>query len=322
MKTHIFSGRQDSVNFYENRYSHGYMGYWSEFEKNRLKELIHGLNLPKEGRFLDFGCGRGIFTHVIQEVLPGWKGYGCDISSHAIQDAKTSPGQIRFFVLGDEKYSGEKFDFIHSHHVLEHTYNAEATANEQCRFAAPACTMLHSFPCLAPGSLEYRVSAMMQDGIDPENGKFFFEDPAHLRRPSFDQAIGWFSTEGFSLLTASYANQYYGAIKWISESPLKLILHFTNTSGLKSSANIPFLIFLRIRLLFFRVCHFASTAFLTTDKGRYYFVKKVLQVILFVLFFWIALPASWWLRTRAIKEWREQHQMPNGTELFLALYRK
>ena len=156
--------RNDSIQFYEGRYSRGYMGHWSSFDKKRLYDLVKSLNLPQTGNALDFGCGRGIFTEVIREALPGWKISGCDISSEAIESAKQNSA-ITFFVLGDKIFSEQKFDFIHSHHVLEHTFDDKVTAGEMSSYAAEHCVMLHSLPCNHEGSLEYRLSQCLKRHI-------------------------------------------------------------------------------------------------------------------------------------------------------------
>ena len=92
-----FSDRQESKSFYDQRYSHGYMGHWSVFEKRRIFDLVKELNLPSRGKALDFGCGRGNFTAVIKEALPGWEVFGCDISSEAIAAASSQNKEIKFF---------------------------------------------------------------------------------------------------------------------------------------------------------------------------------------------------------------------------------
>jgi trans-aconitate methyltransferase len=93
--------KKASVEYYQQRYEQGYMGHWSRFEKNRIRELVQSLNLPARGKALDFGCGRGIFTAVLQETLPGWTIIGCDINHEAIASAKKNNTGISFFVIGD-----------------------------------------------------------------------------------------------------------------------------------------------------------------------------------------------------------------------------
>ncbi|MBL0257788.1 MAG: class I SAM-dependent methyltransferase [Bacteroidetes bacterium] len=316
-----FSDRQESKSFYDQRYSHGYMGHWSVFEKRRIFDLVKELNLPSRGKALDFGCGRGIFTAVIKEALPGWEVFGCDISSEAIAAASSQNKEIKFFVLGDPELAGLKFDFIHSHHMLEHTYNVQVTAKEIVALAAPVCAMMHSLPCNHPGSLEYIVSSQMKNGINDKTGTFFFEDQAHLRRLSVDQTSALFLHDGFVVYKDYYANQYYGALKWIAESELVLILNFTDSSKAVNPAEPISLFRLRNKLIFFWFCTFAAMAFQAADRGKYFYLKKFLQAFSFILFFWIALPARSWLVRNAVKEWKEERTKKNGTDMFLLLKR-
>jgi SAM-dependent methyltransferase len=321
METLQFSDRQDSVRFYEDRYAHGYMGHWSAFEKRRLISLIRGLDLPPRGVALDFGCGRGIFTAVIREALPGWRFFGCDISAEAIAWAKVHQQDITFFVLGDKGYDNLRADFIHSHHVLEHTYDAQVTASEMIGYAAPSCTMLHSFPCNHPGSLEHRLSEAVREGIDPVNGKFFFEDSAHQRRLSRGQAETLFAGGGFKGTDAAYANQFDGAIKWIAESDLKLVLTITDARRAKDAASARLLRTWRRRLLFRWWCHFAATAFTPADRGKHYRLKRLLQVLTFVSCWWFAVPVDRAMQRRALDEWEQRRKEANGSDLFLVLRR-
>ena len=321
METIDLKDRKTSAEFYENRYSHGYMGHWSAFEKERLLALIRRLNLPAKGRALDFGCGRGIFTAVFLEALPGWEIYGCDISPEAISFAKNHNSAIRFFVLGDQSFSEERFDFIHSHHVLEHTFDEKITASEMSSFAAINCVMLHSLPCNHEGSLEYKISSARKKGIDPVTGKFFFEDTAHMRRLSADQTVALFTKDGFQSWKQYYANQYFGALKWIAESDLKLVLNIANPLKAKDAKSFLYLFGILIKLKFYWFCSFAASAFEPADRGRFYFLKKILQAICFVLFFWIAIPVRSGLIRNAKQEWESRREDRNGSDLFLILKR-
>lgn len=321
METKDLKNRKESAEFYEYRYTHGYMGHWSIFEKQRLISLIKELNLGPTGKALDFGCGRGIFTAVFQEALPSWEIYGCDISPEAINFANKNNSDIRFFVLGDKAFSGDKFDFIHSHHVLEHTFDEKVTAAEMCAFASVNCTMIHSLPCNHEGSLEYKIASAVKEGIDPDTGKFFFEDTAHMRRLSVAQTISLFQAAGFKSQKEYYANQYYGALKWIAESDLKLVLNIANPFRAKNMTSVLFLFALLGKLKLYWFCSFAASAFEPADKGRFYLLKKLIQGISFVLFFWLAIPVRTWLLKKAKMEWELHRTDKNGSDLFLILNR-
>ncbi len=321
METIQFSDRKASVDFYESRYSHGYMGHWSNFDKDRLYELIKGLNLPAVGNALDFGCGRGIFTQVIRAALPGWTISGCDISAEAIESAKKNSPGITFFVIGDKNFSVKRFDFIHSHHVLEHTFDERITSEEMSSFAASKCTMLHSLPCNHEGSLEHRLAQWTKNGFDPVTGKFFYEDTAHMRRLNVQQADALFAKSGFRLLKDYYSNQYWGAIKWIAESNFGLVWNITDPFHANSFRAFFKLTYWRKRLTFSWFCFFAASAFTPADRGRFYILKKLFQALSLVLFFWIAIPLSRYISGKAKKEWDEEKEQKNGTDMFLIFER-
>jgi 2-polyprenyl-3-methyl-5-hydroxy-6-metoxy-1,4-benzoquinol methylase len=335
MDTVEFSDKKASVDYYQHRYAHGYMGHWSEFEKDRIRQLISELHLPEHGTALDFGCGRGIFTAVLKEALPGWTITGCDISSEAIASAREKYPGISFFVLGETQMdfdtstssvhrsgqSAGKYDFIHSHHVLEHAFDEKITVQEISSLAAQKCTMLHSMPCNHPGSLEYKLSAWTKNGIDPVSGKFFFEDKAHLRRQSAEQAEALFAPFDFRLVKKYFSNQYWGAIKWIAESDLALATRIANPYNGQTSVDFFHLLSWWIRLCFCWISFFAANAFTVGDRGRYFIFKKILQLIFFVALFPLALPVKFYVNWNAKKEWEEKKHEPNSSEMFLVFRR-
>lgn len=310
MEKEVPTEKSASVHFYEDRYRHGYMGYWSSFEQKRIFQLVKELKLPEKGKFLDFGCGRGIFTAVLAKALPEWEIYGCDVSQTAITvAAKNNPGG-KFYLVSDPALQQHRFDFIHSHHVLEHTADLEESIRLMFVLAAPSCKMLHSLPCNHAGSLEEKVSASVKGGINKNNGTFFFEDSAHLRRLSEEQLSAKFKSGGFALIGESYSNQYYGAVKWISESNLPLIMNFTK-NNLK----------LRAYLLFTWFCFFVAGVFDQQDKGRFYYIKRSIQLIFALFFFWLGFSVRAYINYRAKKEWKKQRSNRAGSEMFLSYQR-
>lgn len=317
-----FSDLQESKKFYESRYSDGYMGYWSDFEKNRMKELIRELKLPASGKALDYGCGRGIFTGLIRDCLPGWEIYGCDISAEAVRFATATQSGMQFSVIGDGSLSGIKFDFIHTHHVLEHVFNLEETIENLCSLSATSCAMIHTVPCCQPGSLEYKISAMREGGIHPTSGKFFFEDEAHLRRLTEEQAIGLFRPFGFKKEKSYFANRLHGAYLWMAESTLGLVKNFTDPGPVKQPDNKRYVRALRKRMLFNWFCVYVAGAYRQGDRGPNWMLKKVLRMIAFLFLFWLVIPVERQLRRAAIAEWDQEREVPKGSELFLLLRKK
>ena len=223
--------KKDSTQYYNKRYRRGYMEDWPNDKKRRIFELLKSLKLPETGKALDFGCGNGIFTSLIKEALPKWEVYGVDISDIAISNAKKRYSKCNFFVLSDEKYSDCKFDFIFTHHVLEHVENLDDIASLMQAFLSPSASMLHIFPCGNRGSFEYKICSAVKNGIDSKNNnRYFFEDKGHIRRADTKQMNNIFYKYGFRLETDYYSGQYYGAINWISKQPLKFINNLAKPS--------------------------------------------------------------------------------------------
>ena len=75
----------------------------------------------------------------------------------------------------------------------------------------PSSSFLHILPCGNEGSFEHTICLLKKDGINKEMGnRFFFEDPAHIRRLSTDELNTMVAKFGFNLTKDYYSNQYYG----------------------------------------------------------------------------------------------------------------
>src|SRR5574340_1305298 len=188
-KTSQLYDRQAAVDFYQERYAQGYMDEWAIEKKQRVFETIRSLELPDVGEARDFGCGNGVFTEVMRQALPsGWKVYGTDISAIAVEHAsKRYPGCI-FYEPDDKELIGKGFDFIFTHHVLEHVYDLAHVLDEMHAFLRDKAAILHILPCGNEGSFEHGICLLRKDGINPElENRFFFEDEGHVRRLSTDQ---------------------------------------------------------------------------------------------------------------------------------------
>ena len=135
-----------AVVFYQDRYAHGYMDDWSIEKKHRILEVIRSFDLPDIGEALDFGCGNGVFADVIKQALPaGWKVYGTDISEIAVENAKKRyPGCV-FFVADDREFINKRFDFLFTHHVLEHVYNLPQVLEDINDYMKEESAVLHIF---------------------------------------------------------------------------------------------------------------------------------------------------------------------------------
>jgi len=220
VKTSQLKNQDVADQFYEERYKDGYMDEWPEWKKLRIIEIFSELNLPKKGKALDFGCGRGIFTHVLKRALPEWEVTGCDISKVAIEDAELKFPACRFSQISKLHEAKEEFDLIFSHHVLEHVANIKESINDISKLQAPKGIMLHVLPCGNKGSLEHNLANSLPDGVNKELGnRFYFEDTGHMRRLTSGQLDQLFKDENYSSLNSWFANHEFGSLEWMSDYP-------------------------------------------------------------------------------------------------------
>ncbi|PYQ36213.1 MAG: hypothetical protein DMF57_00825 [Acidobacteria bacterium] len=314
--------KDGSAAFYDARYSGHYMEEWPEAAKARVFEVIRTQNLPNVGQALDFGCGSGVMTEVLRQALgSGWTVFGCDVSSVAISKAAELYPHCTFFQTDDPAHSGQRFDFLFTHHVLEHVYDLRSTVGEINSRMKPASSMLHILPCGNEGSFEQRIASMRSDGIDPRSGnRFFFEDEGHVRRLTSDDLAGAFSTVGFRVASEFFRNQYHGAIDWISSSPRSVIRAFLDLSTAREDARSE-LERIRWMILLTWLLRYPSVVFETHLRRRRKNLRDFLLLAATIPLYPFSKPAAWYLQSKANHEWHLRRTERNGSEMFVFLKR-
>jgi SAM-dependent methyltransferase len=210
-------GEHELADYYDSRYAGEYMAEQPRLEVERVEQVLAGVRRPVE-RVLDFGCGRGGWVAVLERAFPGAELTGIDISGTAIERAEARFPAHRFMSFDGRHapLSRGSVDLVFSYHVLEHVLDLDGTVAEIARLlpeGGQACLIL---PCGNPGSLEERVVRMGTNGIDPVSGRFFYEDPGHLRRLTSDRLTQLCASEGLVLVRGWYANQLWGAIDFLA----------------------------------------------------------------------------------------------------------
>jgi len=312
--------KAESKKFYENRYSEGYMLDWPKENKQRVFNVIKSMNLPDSGTALDFGCGNGVFTDILQQALPGWEIYGCDISQTAIKNASDQLPECTFFVSSNVNSNIPKFDFMFSHHVLEHVFDIKKTFEEMNDLMNPKSYSLLIFPCGNDGSLEHKVCKMRTDGIDKNVGnRFFFEDEGHVRRLTTLETNKLMNDYNFKLVQDFYSNHYYGALKWISQSSVLFILNFANPKKAIDKDSLKYLTFLRYKLLFLKFIQFPAVIFKSNIQklNSRRSVRSYLFPIIGLIPFILSYPAYAVVNSKANNEWNRNKRRINGSEMFL-----
>lgn len=247
--------------YYNSRHQEGY--YTSDFteggyELRRCKRIFYLLNkLDLENdryNILDYGCGQGRYTGILEKLFYSSKVYGCDISEVAIEKAKTYQPNCYFTkICGTTIYLNGTFDLVLSVEVFEHVENIETTLDDIARILRKGGYLVFSTPCANPWSLEYTMCRMRRNGIEcTKEGykRFYFEDSGHLRRLDSKDIRKLLEDRGFTLVTVQYDNHFFGALQWMWGDRLKsAVKNIRQSTVIKKVVKIGLLSFLPIAYL-------------------------------------------------------------------------
>lgn len=307
-----------AVDFYEQRYLDGYMEEWDDNKKSKVREVIKGLGLPATGKALDFGCGNGVFTIILKECLPGWDIYGVEISPTAVQQASSKFPQCTFFGIDQAGNFKNQFDFLFSHHVIEHVQDLRETFSIINSYLKPVSSQLHILPCGNEGSYEYNIVSLKKNGIERDNGnRFFFEESGHLQRLTTREFENFEKEIGFTLVRDFYSNQFYGAVNWITKTSPTFLKKLTSTSDAINSNAATELNKLKSFLLPRLYLQFAYSKYWGI-KSKW--IKKGTDYVKMAALFIPAMfsyPVYRYYEKKALQEWRERNTERNGSEMFL-----
>ena len=312
----------NAADFYDDRYRQGYMEDWSDVKRKRVLQLISELSLPEIGTVLDFGCGAGVFTEVLRSALPKWEIHGTDLSTEAMNVAASKLPDVLFHRLTDCPILAGKFDMVFSHHVLEHVANLSESANLIGSLLKPKASMVHIMPCGDPGSLEHTVCTLRRNGILQELGfRFFFEEYGHLRRLTTNQLVNLWSDQGFHLEYVAYANQYYGAIKAVTDFSLRFALDFANPRFAIQPCYRGKL--RRLQFLLVAIWALRKPVAIVRNKlvfGCHSFRDRALLAT-GILVWPISKIVDWTVRSLALREWKRHRLTNGGSEMYIFLTR-
>lgn len=314
--------REESIKFYEARFAKGYVEEWPHEKKQRVAEVVRGLGLSVSGTALDYGCGNGVLTAVLHEALPNWTIEGGDLSETAVANSSNRYPHLRFYVLKEEHAGHKTYDFVFTHHVLEHVYDLDRAWEDLVRFLKPTGSMLHILPCGNRGSLEHRLCVLRSDGISAQQGnRFFFEDEGHLRRLSTNDLTQKAVMQGFHLAREYYANQYYGAIDWVTASSHEFVLRFTERTNATGNWAKTKLWGLRHYLAIITRLRQFSTEYERIRRKS----PKALRHAVFLAGAWVLYVMSKRIdrlvKAMTVWEWDTQKEQRNGSEMYLYFVR-
>ena len=310
--------KETAIEFYEDRYEQGYMEEWDDLKKKKVREVLLELNLPPKGKALDFGCGNGVFTRIIKDMLPGWEVYGVEISSTAVQNARKRIPDCIFFEASEADNYTNQFDFLFSHHVIEHVQDIEETFRTINNYLKPNSSQLHILPCRNEGSYEYKLSILKKNGIETDkDNRFFYEEAGHLRRLSTKEFANYESKFNFKLMDEWYSNQVDGAINWITKSSPRFVKRLTDPSDALNPEAAKKLRDLQKELLGLTYSQFPYTKYLEIkSKWNKSVPDRIKLIALYVPAMLAKTSYQTWDKKAAL-EWTKSKKDQQGSEMFL-----
>lgn len=325
--------------YYDARYAAGYMDRWEAERHDRLREVLATIQLPAQPRILDYGCGSGSLTALLAACWPDAQVVGVDVSATAVAHARQRhpDPRLRFATLDAAfvRDAAGTFDFVFSHHVLEHVFDLDGSLAELARLLARPGRMLHVLPCGNAGSFSHWLCRRRPDGIDAAAGhRFYFEEPSHLRRLRSDELADRLAAHGVTLQAAWFGYHWLGAVRLFTElSPRDLMVALDPRPWRKASwpwwlpvafslvalclLRAPAQVLVRARRLWQQ-----ATVHRTRRLGE---LRSLCLLALTVpaLCLW---PISWLVESavRALdqREWRRRRLDPRGTEMLLTFGRQ
>jgi SAM-dependent methyltransferase len=274
--------------------------------------------------FLDYGCGTGVFTELLQTVLPGWRACGADIVENALDKARNRCPTAAFCHL--DGLANQQFDLVFSHHVLEHVQNLEVTVSRLAELTAPGSVMVCIMPCGNADSLEHGICSARRGGIDADSAnRFFFEDEGHLRRLSAAELGAMASRHGFRLRDQLFANHYYGALKWLTDQSPEWLRGVLDPAAAVDAQARLWLTRLRRRVLWLRFLRRPPSLLVPGMEWR---LQKRERSILETGALILSNPVTIfsgvvdrWLQRADEREWRSRRYDDRGSEMYLVFMR-
>jgi len=324
METKSLIDKETSEKFYEDRFKDGYLDEWPSWKKERVFSIIKSLDLPEIGFALDFGCGNGIFTDILKKALPKWTVYGCDISETALVNARKRYPNCNFIVFENILPQGLSFQFVFSHHVLEHVYNIDVILKDLANVTSNGGKALHIMPCGNKGSLEYELANLVNGGINESLGnRFYYEDVGHVRRLSSDELGEQMKNVQFREVDGWFANQKYGALEWICNYPNDAIIsELTPEKKAKNEISRDKIIALRKEVLQLKIARkLAKEGFKHQLKiTLQQFAKQPFKVFKLLDTYTLISKGKQFERNLS-QEWLKSSKIKNGSEMYM-LYEK
>lgn len=171
----------------------------------RRLERLFLAHVPPEGRVLDAGCGRSLFT----EIRPDWPFtiVAADLDHELLRSRKAEFGQVRWLVSGAQPlpFRDRSFDALFAGELIEHLVEPRPALAEFRRVLREGGALILTTPN------RLRLANLADRSERPYS-------PDHLNELSYDEARGLLDASGFEILRSTGLHLEL-LLNWFSPQP-------------------------------------------------------------------------------------------------------
>ena len=120
--------------------------WWFQGKKYIIKSIISEIDIP-EGKFLDIGCGTGMF---LREIGKGRRSYGIDVSGQALSYCKKKVNAFLIKAAGNRlPFKDAVFSLVSLFDIIEHVDNDFELLKEVYRVCKPGAIVIITVPAFS-----------------------------------------------------------------------------------------------------------------------------------------------------------------------------
>jgi SAM-dependent methyltransferase len=121
------------------------LGHWRERQKYRARMKVLDPFIPKKGRILDIGCGRGEFLSHLKK-LTDWELFACEPKQEITEKVSSRGIAVQNMEVIEAGFAPNFFNAITMSHTLEHVPDPMNTLREIYRILEPGGIFLSEQP--------------------------------------------------------------------------------------------------------------------------------------------------------------------------------